>query len=57
MGYYDDLSNTMEQAVKKNFIRANCKKLYFLTDNLGDMFDYIEAPAENIKTVKELKDG
>lgn len=57
MGYYDDLSNTMEQAVKKNFIRANCKKLYFLTDNLGDMFDYIEAPAENIRTVKELKDG
>ena len=57
MGYYDDLSNTMEQAVKKNFIRANCKELYFLTDNLDEMFDYIEAPTENIRTVKELKDG
>lgn len=57
MNYYDDLSNTMEQAIKKNFIRASCKDLYYLTDNLEDMFGYLEAPADEHREVKELKDG
>ncbi len=57
MNYYDDLSNTMEQAIKKNFIRASCKNLYYLTDNLEDMFGYLEAPADEHREVKELKDG
>ncbi len=57
MGYYDDLNCVMEQAIKKNFIRDNCKDLYFTTENLEDMFRYIETPVEQIRTVKELKDG
>jgi len=56
-GYYDDINHAMEQAMKKNFIRDNCKELYFTTDNLSELFTYIENPAEEIRTVKELKDG
>ena len=56
-GYYDEINYAMEQAMKKNFIRDNCKELYFTTDNLSELFAYIENPAEEIRTVIELKDG
>lgn len=57
MGYYDDINRAMEQAIRKNFIRDNCKELYYMTDDLDDMFRYVETPAKQIRTVKELKDG
>ena len=57
MGYYDALNHTMEQAMQKNFIRDNCKELYYTTDNLEALFRYIEAPVEQVRSVKELKDG
>ena len=47
----------MEQAIAKGFIKENCRKLYFVSDNLNDLFAYLETPAEEIKSVKELKDG
>ncbi len=56
-GYYDEINHAMNEAIKKNFIRENCKELYFTTDNLSELFTYIENPAEEIRTVKELKDG
>ena len=57
MGYYDDINYAMEQAMKKNFIRDNCKELYYVTDKLDDLLRYIETPVNKIRTVKELKDG
>ena len=57
MGYYDDINYAMEQAMKKNFIRDNCKELYYMTDELDDLLRYIETPVNKIRTVKELKDG
>ena len=57
MGYYDEINHAMEQAIKKNFIRDNCRELYITTENLEEMFSYIEAPVDQIRTVKELKDG
>lgn len=56
-GYYNELNHAMEQAIKKNFIRKSCKELYITTDNPEELFRYIETPAEQIRTVKELKDG
>lgn len=56
-GYYDELNHVIEQAIKKNFIRENCRELYITTDNLEALFAYIETPAQQIRTVKELKDG
>lgn len=55
-GYYNELEEVMQQAMKKNFIRENCAELYRLTDDLDELFSYIEAPVKD-HTVKELKDG
>jgi uncharacterized protein (TIGR00730 family) len=57
MGYYNEINHAMEQSIKKNFIRGNCMDLYYTTDNLDDLFRYLETPADQILTVKELKDG
>ena len=57
MGYYDEINHAMEQSMNKNFIRDNCKDLYLTTENLEELFSYIENPEKQIRTVKELKDG
>lgn len=56
-GYYNEINHAMNEAIKKNFIRDNCKELYFITDNLSELFSYIENPTNQCRTVKELKDG
>lgn len=56
-GYYNELNQVMEESIKKNFIRDNCRELYQITDDLEQLFAYIEAPVQQIRTVKELKDG
>lgn len=55
-GYYDELNDVMEQAMKKNFIRDNCAVLYKLTEDPNELLEYIETP-EDVRTIKELKDG
>ena len=55
-GYYNELNDVMEQAMKKNFIRDNCAELYKLTEDPKELLEYIETP-DDIRTVKELKDG
>lgn len=57
MGYYDSLNEVIQQAMQKNFIRENCNALFKVTDNLNELFAYIEAPVDNTLTVKQLKDG
>lgn len=56
-GYYNEIEQVMEQAIKKNFIRDNCKALYQITDDLEQLFTYVEAPVETMRSIKELKDG
>lgn len=56
MGYYNELYATMEQAVKKNFIKPDCLELFKISDNLDELFNYIEAPQKQ-RTVKDLKEG
>ena len=56
-GYYNELNQVMEESIKKNFIRDNCRELYQITDDLEQLFAYVEAPTDQIRTVKELKDG
>ena len=57
MSYYDSLNEVINQAVEKNFIREKCNNLFKITENLNELFDYIEAPVDNTLTVKQLKDG
>lgn len=56
-GFYNELNETMLSAMAKNFIKENCKELYFITDNLEDLIKYIETPVKKGRTIKELKDG
>ena len=56
-GYYNEINYAMDQAIIKNFIKDNCRELYITTDNLEELFSYIEAPVDNTRSVKELKDG
>lgn len=55
--FYDGLNNVMESAIETNFIRENCRELFFLTDDIDKMIEYLEAPVDTIRNVKELKDG
>lgn len=54
--YYKELGIMMETAVKKKFVRPDCLKLYKVTDNLDELFAYIEGPHPT-RTVKDLKEG
>lgn len=55
--YYDELNQVLEEAMKKNFIRNNCADLYQISDNLDELFRYIETLTVSMPTIKELKDG
>lgn len=55
--YYNEINIVVEQAIKKNFVKENCLELYQVTDNLEDVFKYIEAPKKEFNDVKELKEG
>lgn len=56
-GYYNDLESVMKNAISKNFIKENCLDLYKITDDLEELFSYLEAPIEGVRKIKELKDG
>lgn len=56
-GYYNEMNTVMQMAIEKNFVRENCLDLYRTTDSLDELFKYIEAPVDEVRTVKELKDG
>lgn len=54
--YYGELAVMMKAAVEKKFIRRGCLNLYKVTDNLEELFAYLEGP-HPIRTVKDLKEG
>ncbi|MBE7024347.1 MAG: TIGR00730 family Rossman fold protein [Ruminococcaceae bacterium] len=56
-GFYDELNTAMDSAIKKNFIRENCSELYLCTEDIEELFNYIESPVREVRTIKELKDG
>ncbi len=56
-GYYDDIQNVMGNAIEKKFVKENCLDLYKVTDNLDELFEYLETPVTETRNVKELKDG
>ena len=56
-GYYNELLTAIEKATEKNFIRGGCMDLFHISEELESIFAYIEAPVEEMRDVKELKDG
>ena len=56
-GYYNEILIAMKEAMKKRFIRETCRDLYFVTEDIDELFKYIETPPTTTRNVKELKDG
>ena len=56
-GYYDELQTVMKSAIKKNFIKENCLDLYKVTDDLDELFAYLETPVDDSLSIKDLKEG
>lgn len=56
-GYYNEICHAMEEAVKKNFIKDNCMELYCIAGDLDTLVACLEKPAEEQRSIKELKDG
>ncbi|MBQ9742975.1 MAG: TIGR00730 family Rossman fold protein [Ruminococcus sp.] len=56
-GYYNELNAMMKAAVEKGFVRSACDALYKTTDDLDELFEFIEAPQPENLLVKDLKDG
>ena len=54
-GYYNDLKNMLATAIDKGFVRADCWKLLFISEDVNEIFTYIETPDDNNFTVKDLK--
>lgn len=55
--FYSEINLAMKSAIKKNFIKENCLDLYLITDNLQEVFEYVEKPVTEVRTIKELKEG
>ena len=56
-GYYNELETMIKASISKNFIKENCSSLYRITDDIDEIFNYIENDKLKIKNIKELKDG
>ena len=56
-GFYDKIVDAMKNAIEKGFIKESCLDLFCMTEDTDKLFEYIEAPAKEIKSIKELKDG
>lgn len=56
-GFYDELLTMINVAIEKKFIRENCKKLYFSTDETDMLLSYLEDAAPTGLKSSDLKDG
>ncbi len=56
-GYYNEIQTVMESAIKKNFVKETCLGLYLVTEDLDELFAYIEKPANDNLTIQDLKEG
>ena len=57
-GYYNAMIDMLEVAVKEKFLRAGCKLLYKVFDDVDETLDYIEsykAPKINVFEMKDVK--
>lgn len=56
-GFYDNLEALIYGAMNEKFIRANCRMLYMIFSDAGELFSYIESGESTKLTVHDLKDG
>ena len=56
-GYYKELDVFMKVAIAEKFLRKECGELYDYTDNIEEVFSYIENDKRTVSDVHELKNG
>ncbi len=56
-GYYNELNAMMQAAVEKGFVRSAVDALYKTTDDIDELFEFLETPQPENLLVKDLKDG
>lgn len=56
-GYFDQLNLAIKSAIEKEFIKENCKELYFTSSDKKEIIKYVEAPVKNNYTLKDFKNG
>lgn len=56
-GYYNELNAMMQAAVDKGFVRSAVDALYKTTDDIDELFEFLETPQPENLLVKDLKDG
>lgn len=56
-GFYNELGSALKNAIKKNFVKKQCLDLFRMSEELSEIFKYIEAPTDEAKTIKDLKEG
>ncbi len=56
-GYYNELNAMMQAAVEKGFVRSAVDALYRTTDDIDELFEFLETPQPENLLVKDLKDG
>ena len=58
-GFYKGIDIVFENAIKENFVKSSCLKLFATFDNAADVIAYLDsdAPYEYLKIKQSLKDG
>ena len=56
-GYYNEINTAMEASIDKEFIKDNCKALYFTSENLDEIIAYLETPPDDLYNLKDFKNG
>lgn len=52
-GFYDDMKQMMERAIKENFLKAECREMYPFFTDIKEMLQYIETyKAMDLKHMK-----
>lgn len=55
--YYAELLHMMQVSMDKNFIRETVDQLYFVTDDVQELFAYLEKPVADDRDVHDFKEG
>ena len=55
--YFDELLKLIQEAMEKNFIRERVQELFLVTQDLDELFDYLEAPVGELQGIRNYKEG
>ncbi len=56
-GFYNEMIAALDGAIEKGFIKERCSELYFVSEDVEEIFKYLATPPMEVGSIKELKDG